>query len=1357
MTNDAPKGQLSQTEFAMTAKQKILIVDDKKENLLALRKVLADMDAEIVEATSGNEALAATLKHDFAMAILDVMMPAMDGYELAEYLRGDPKTQRLPIIFLTAFSLEEQHVFEGYKVGAVDYIAKPYNPAVLRSKVAIFLELDQAHRELAEKVVALSASEERYRSLVTTIPDIVYRIDTDGRFTYLNDAVEVLGYTPEDLLGTHFSNILLPDDVERVSRHSVLPKYEGKKTGPEGAPKLFDERRTGKRKTVGLEVGLVPRIGGRAVPVELHRGGPDVVVEINSSGIYGGDPEGKQRVFLGTVGVIRDITARKKAEEELARHRDRLQELVHQRVREIQCLYSISKAIEAPFNSVDEILKEAVSLIPSGFQHPDLVCARITFEGRDFLAPNFRETQWRLSTDIPLWRSAISEQPASVLVCYLKEESDQGEGPFLEEEHRLLDEIARQLGMMLVREQTMAELRQIEWLLSKPAEVQDGVNGQQDDYVPPYGDLLTLNRSRLILDSVGRDVLTDIVNDYLKLLDTSAAVYEKNRDYALGIFSSGWCRFMDAASRALCRTDDNREALDCGRWHCHESCWADAAKVAMETGGPADIACKGGIRLYAVPIFADREIIGAINFGYGDPPRDESKLQELAAAFNVTVEELRVQARAYETRPLYIIELAKHRLAASARLIGEIVRRKRSEIREQHVNAVLRSLRDVNQLIVHEKRPEDLIQKTCNTLIRSRGLQGAWIALTNGSANHVQVAQEGLDVESFQSFADTFRAGKLPPCCRRSRDEGRAIAIPDPAGACQGCFLADAYAGNGALTIGLRYGNRQYGYLGVSVPPEFAHDEEEASLLAEVAGDITFALHSISSEAARRKSEQTVEAMFDSAQDGILLADAETRRFVRANEAMSHMLGYSPEEITGLCVDDIHPAEELPRVIGAFEKQLAGEIALAPDIPLKRKDGSVFPADVNAATLELNGRLHLLGIFRDITERKEMEAELNKFRIAVEQSADGINITDMEGTILYANRASEVMYGYRPGELVGHAVQILNHEAEISTSLIIPAVKSAGQWTGELIQKRKDGSCFTGHLSASAVQRDGRPMGMLGIIRDITERRQAEEEKKKLEIQLRQAQKMEAIGTLAGGIAHDFNNILSAIMGYTGLSLEKAPKGSSLRTNLEEVLSATGRATGLVKQILTFSRQTEKEEQTLRVELIAKEVLKLLRASLPATIEIRRDIQSDLLIMADPSQVHQVIMNLCVNAGHAMEEKGGVLEVCLADVDLDAGFTARYPGMTPGPHVKLTVSDTGHGIDGSTMERIFEPYFTTKAKGEGTGLGLSVVHGIVKGCSGAITVESEPGKGTTFLCLFPGRGIGKTAGSRCARGPSKRK
>ncbi len=260
---------------------------------------------------------------------------------------------------------------------------------------------------------------------------------------------------------------------------------------------------------------------------------------------------------------------------------------------------------------------------------------------------------------------------------------------------------------------------------------------------------------------------------------------------------------------------------------------------------------------------------------------------------------------------------------------------------------------------------------------------------------------------------------------------------------------------------------------------------------------------------------------------------------------------------------------------------------------------------------------------------------------------------------------------------------------------------------------------------------------LVAIYEDTTARKKAEEEKKGLEKQLLQTQKLESIGTLAGGIAHDFNNILSSIFGYTELLIDDVEEGSLLEDHLLEVYTAAKRARDLVKQILLFARQSDEELKPIRIDTIATETLKLIRSSAPTTIEILQQIESKSLIMGNSTQVHQVLMNLCTNAVHAMEDKGGVLKVGLVDVEFDDNSPLKPTDLKPGYYVKLTVSDTGSGIAQDIREIIFEPYFTTKGVGEGTGMGLSMVHGIVETYGGKIFVDSELGKGTMFSVYLP--------------------
>lgn len=277
------------------------------------------------------------------------------------------------------------------------------------------------------------------------------------------------------------------------------------------------------------------------------------------------------------------------------------------------------------------------------------------------------------------------------------------------------------------------------------------------------------------------------------------------------------------------------------------------------------------------------------------------------------------------------------------------------------------------------------------------------------------------------------------------------------------------------------------------------------------------------------------------------------------------------------------------------------------------------------------------------------------------------------------------------------------------------------------------------HSKAELIFRgDGHEPLVSGVVQDITASKLAEEEKTKLENQLRQAQKMESIGTLAGGIAHDFNNILSPIIGFTELTAAELPEKSQARGNLEEVLTAAQRAKEMVRHILTFSRQDTQEMKPMNIQPVVQESMKLLRSSLPATIEIQVQIEEKTgSVIGDSTQLHQLVVNLCTNAYQAMRERGGLLKVTLSEVGFDSAAKMPCRDMLPGTYLCLSVKDSGHGIDKAIIDRIFEPYFTTKGPAEGTGMGLSMVHGIVKGHQGYIDVESTLGEGTIFRVYIP--------------------
>ncbi len=592
------------------------------------------------------------------------------------------------------------------------------------------------------------------------------------------------------------------------------------------------------------------------------------------------------------------------------------------------------------------------------------------------------------------------------------------------------------------RKRSEAALKAIEWLLSKSV-------GNLSQSPQEYGDLTELNKERLILDAVDREVIADIVKGYLDLLETSAAVYERNGGYAHGIFASGWCRMLDSASRKLCGTNDNGEALASGKWLCHESCWTDVSKVCIQTGEPVDMECRGGLRIYSVPIKVDGEIVGAINFGHGDPPKNLPALVKIAEKYKIEIDNLVKEANLYESRPAFIVEIAKNRLRSSARLIG--------------------------------------------AMIESR------------------LSQAELEKE---------------------KDK---------------------------LRITLR-----------------------------------------------------------SIGDGVITADT-SGKVVIINKVAENLTGWTQKEAVGKNLEEIfHIVNERTR---------------------KRCENPV------AKVLETNT---IVGLAND----------------TVLISRDGTEK-------IIADSGSPIIDGF------------------------------------------------------------GNTIGVVLVFRDITE-------KVALEAELQHARKMEAIGHLAGGIAHEFNNVLGIIIGNAELAVYDLEKWHPVAENLNEIKLAGLRAKDVVKQLLSFSRKMEMKREPIDVKIIVKESLKLLRASIPSSIRIREYFPEEIdSVVADPTQIHQLLINLCNNAAHAMNEEGGCLTIGLGNVELDFEAASKHPDLKPGSYVLFSVSDTGYGIPSNMLDKIFEPYFTTKEVGKGTGLGLAVVHGIVKAHNGAIGIESSVGEGTAFHIYFP--------------------
>jgi PAS domain S-box-containing protein len=491
-------------------------------------------------------------------------------------------------------------------------------------------------------------------------------------------------------------------------------------------------------------------------------------------------------------------------------------------------------------------------------------------------------------------------------------------------------------------------------------------------------------------------------------------------------------------------------------------------------------------------------------------------------------------------------------------------------------------------------------------------------------------------------------------------------------------------------------------------------------------------------EAQLKESEEKYRTILETIEEAYYEVDL-AGNFTFVNEAAERLLGYSKAELFGMNNRQYTDGENAKILYKAFNTVYkTGRTTKGFDWEIISKNGTrkYVEASVSLIKGQEGKPTGFRGIARDITERKLADEALRvseeKYRLLVNNANDGIFLAQ-EGFIKFANPKAVQLFEYNERDLAGIPYSDLTHPEDRGLfyqgkSRSDDQEVAPGPFSLRIIPR--SGKEVWVQINAVDIQWEGKP-ATLNFVRDISTQ-------KRLEAQLLQAQKMEAIGTLAGGIAHDFNNILTSVLGYTELVLGDVPKGSQAERDLQEVVKAGRRARDLVSQILTFSRQTRHELKPLDPGPIIKEALKLLRASIPTTIEIKQHMaRTEANVLADPTQIHQILINLCTNAAHAMADNGGVLEVTLAKDTVDSVFASRHPDVKAGDYLVLAVSDTGHGIAPAIRDRIFDPFFTTKRRGEGTGMGLAVVQGIVTSCGGAITVSSEIGKGSTFRVFLP--------------------
>jgi len=489
-------------------------------------------------------------------------------------------------------------------------------------------------------------------------------------------------------------------------------------------------------------------------------------------------------------------------------------------------------------------------------------------------------------------------------------------------------------------------------------------------------------------------------------------------------------------------------------------------------------------------------------------------------------------------------------------------------------------------------------------------------------------------------------------------------------------------------------------------------------------------------ELARINSEKKYRELFNNMRDGSVIISLEGK-ILDCNHVFLKLTGYKSREVYEMCWYDLslsewhHPEKDIIRrevlkkkYSKLYEKELTGQ------------GGKKIPVELRAYLIkdDINQSAQIWFIVRDISQRKRIESEVLMLAQSVRSVRECICVTDINEKFLFVNDAFLKTYGFKRKELIGNHISIIQPE-NLDSKVLHPTLK--GGWNGELINRRKDGTKFPIYLSTSIIKDDRKkPVAIVGVSSDISE-------SKKFEEQFRQVQKMEAIGQLAGGIAHDFNNILTAINGYAELALMKMESKNPLFREITGILKAGKRASGLVRQLLAFSRKQMIEPKVIEVNHLIIDLDRMLHRLIGEDINVEIKLDTNLgNIKADSGQIEQILVNIVVNARDAINQRtemAGKKKITIetSNVYLDKQYILTHPGSKEGMHVCISISDTGIGMDEEVQAKVFEPFFTTKGKIKGTGLGLATVYGIVKQNNGYIYIYSEPDKGTTVRIYWP--------------------
>ncbi len=680
---------------------------------------------------------------------------------------------------------------------------------------------------------------------------------------------------------------------------------------------------------------------------------------------------------------------------------------------------------------------------------------------------------------------------------------------------------------------------------------------------------------------------------------------------------------------------------------------------------------------------------------------------------------------------------------------------------KERLESRFRLIADVDRALIGVLDEEKILSEVCDGLIQEKGYRLAWIgtAEPDGSVSVGKCAGEGQEFldKVWIRWDDTDEGGCPPGVAARTGEACVVDRVLDDPRTRFWKSAAEKYGIRSFASVRIDVKKTTPMVLSIGGGREGIFDRLEMDAIGAMASRVGNALISARKHELFVSAKQSYGELFQSQRDGVVLVRGGA--IVRVNPAGARMLGYSSaEELLGMDPAQLIPESETSPRLSHLRRPVTEERESVVIAQMRRKDGSLFEGEIAANWIAKSGRneywkqamtgpLGML-IFRDVTLRAQTLEELRKER---DFSAKVLDVADMlalqirpEGEIILFNRQCEEVTGYTAAQAIGR---------QVTDMLMSESVRDVHQRSlREILSGQIPSEREYALLTKSGEERmvvwnygaipgpDGESSTILMAGIDVTERR-------RLERAIIGMQKMEAVGTLAGGVAHDFNNILTGILGNLDLARKRLPPGSEVVTTIEESIHASERAARLIQQLLEFSRRTPLERRATDMRKVASEAVNLLSQTIDKRIGVVVSADDDLwLAKVDSGQVHQVVMNLCVNARDAILEKleggqGGPgeteIRVRAGNVTIEEEYCRRYPFARPGKYVVLSIGDNGVGMDEATQRRVFEPFFTTKSLGRGTGLGLSTVYGIVKQHEGWITLDSEPGTGTTFRCYFP--------------------